>query len=273
MPSVLVAPDSFKGTLTAAEVAAHVAAGLRRARPDLDVAALPVADGGEGTLAAAVAAGFEPVPVTVSGPTGEPVPAAYGRRGTTAVVELAEASGLTLLPGGVPAPLTASSRGTGELMAAAVRDGCRELVLGIGGSACTDGGAGLLQALGARVLDDDGVELPPGGAALEGAAALDLSGLDPGLADVVVTVACDVDNPLLGERGAAAVYAPQKGADPAEVALLEAGPDPVGRAGDGRHRGGPLGRAREPEPPAGWASPRWPCSAPPCARASSCCWS
>ena len=223
MPSVLVAPDSFKGTLTAAEVAAAVSAGILRVRPDIDVVPLPVADGGEGTLAAAVAAGFERVAVTVSGPTGEPVRAAYARQGDTAVVELAEASGLTLLPGGVPAPLTAGSRGTGELMAAAVGDGCRRLVLGIGGSACTDGGAGLLQALGARILDDSGAEVAPGGAALEGAAALDLSGLQPELTGVEVVVASDVDNPLLGERGAAAVYAPQKGADPGEVALLEAG--------------------------------------------------
>src|SRR4051812_5642139 len=127
MPAVLVAPDSFKGTLTAAEVAAAVSAGMLRERPGLDVLALPVADGGEGTLAAAVAAGFERVAVTVRGPTGEPVQAAYGRRGDTALVELAEASGLARLPGGVPAPLTAGSRGTGELMAAAVGDGCREL--------------------------------------------------------------------------------------------------------------------------------------------------
>ena len=223
MPSVLVAPDKFKGTLTAAQVAAAVAAGLLRERPDLDVVTVPVADGGDGTLAAAVAAGFEPVEVTASGPTGEPVRAAYARRGTTAVVELAEVSGLGCLPDGVPAALTATSRGAGDLVAAAVRDGCRQVVLGIGGSACTDGGAGLLQALGARIVDDSGVEVPPGGAALEGAAALDLSGLDPALAGVEVVVASDVDNPLLGERGAAAVYAPQKGADPAEVALLEAG--------------------------------------------------
>ena len=123
MSSVLVAPDSFKGTLTAAEVAAAVSAGIRRARPDLDVLPLPVADGGEGTLAAAVAAGFGRVPVTVGGPTGEPVQAAYARQGDTAVVELAEASGLTLLRGRVPAPLTAGGRGTGELIAAAIDAG------------------------------------------------------------------------------------------------------------------------------------------------------
>src|SRR4051795_7076082 len=146
MPSVLVAPDSFKGTLTAAAVAAAAGTGLRRARPDLDVLPLPVADGGEGTLAAAVAAGFERMPVTVSGPTGEPVRAAYARQGDTAVVELAEASGLTLLPGGVPAPLTAGSRGTGELMAAAIDNGCRRLGLGIGGGGRTPRGGGPLPA-------------------------------------------------------------------------------------------------------------------------------
>ena len=218
MPRVLVAPDKFKGTLPAADVARAVAAGLRRARPDVDVECLPVADGGDGTLDAAVSAGFERVPVTVSGPTGEPVETAYARRGDTAIVEMADACGLERLPGGVRAASTASSRGLGEVMAAALDAGCRELVVGIGGSASTDGGAGLLAALGAVTSP----AVPDGGAALAGVAALALDGLHPGLDGARVVVACDVDNPLTGPDGAAAVYGPQKGATPAEVQSLDA---------------------------------------------------
>ena len=223
MPHVVVAPDKFKGSLTAAEVARHVAAGLRRAVPGLSVATLPVADGGEGTLDAVISAGFRRVPVRATGPTGEPVDTAYAERDGTAVVELADVSGLARLPGGRPDPLRASSRGTGEVMAAALDAGCARLVLGIGGSACTDGGAGMVQALGGVLLDRDGNELPPGGAALRDLARIDLTGLHPRLREVELTVACDVDNPLLGPRGAAAVYGPQKGAGPAEIAVLDAG--------------------------------------------------
>jgi glycerate kinase len=139
-----------------------------------------------------------------------------------AVVELAEASGLRRLPGGRPAPTTATSRGTGELVRAALDLGCRQVVLGIGGSACTDGGAGMVQALGGRLLDAAGAELGPGGAALADLDRLDLSGFDPRVAATEFTVASDVDNPLLGLHGAAAVYGPQKGATPADVALLDA---------------------------------------------------
>jgi len=223
MAHVLIAPDKFKGTLTAAEVAAHVAAGMRSVRADLAAEMVPVADGGDGTLAAAVAAGFTRVPVLASGPTGVPVDSAYARRGAEAVVELAEVSGLGQLPDGHLAPESASSRGTGELIAAALRDGCRRIVVGIGGSACTDGGAGLLTALGARLTRADGELVDPGGVALAEATRLDLSGLNPHLIDAVIVVACDVDNPLLGEKGAAAVYGPQKGASPEQVALLERG--------------------------------------------------
>ncbi len=221
MPTVLLAPDKFKGTLTAAEVCTAVEAGLRRHRPDLRVVTVPVADGGDGTVAAALAAGYERVPVTASGPTGEPVRTAYARQGTTAVVEMADVSGLIRLVDG-PAPLTASSRGTGEVMAAAIDAGCLHLVLGIGGSACTDGGAGMVAALGARLADAAGRVLPDGGAALANLAHVDLGGLAARLETVQVTVACDVDNPLLGERGAAAVYGPQKGATPADVTRLDA---------------------------------------------------
>ncbi|TXK41955.1 glycerate kinase [Nonomuraea sp. C10] len=212
---VLVAPDKFKGSLTAAEVAATVAAAL-----GVPAVELPVADGGDGTVDAAVAAGFDRVTVRVTGPTGEPVDASYARRGETAVVELAEASGLRRLPAG-PEPLTATSHGTGELIADAVKQGATRVVLGLGGSACTDGGAGMVQALGARLLDAGGRELPRGGAALRDLDRVDVSGfLD--VSGVTFVVASDVDNPLLGPHGAAAVYGPQKGATPEQVKLLDA---------------------------------------------------
>lgn len=219
---VLIAADKFKGSLTAVEVAGHVAAGLRRARPGTEVEALPVADGGDGTVAAAVAAGFARHTREVTGPTGEPVTAAWALRGTTAVVEMAEASGLQHLPGGVPAPLTATTHGSGELIAAALDAGARTLVFGVGGSATTDGGAGMLTALGARLLTADGTPVGPGGAALAELARADLSGLDPRLAEVDLVLASDVDNPLTGPTGAAAVYGPQKGADQDDVRTLDA---------------------------------------------------
>jgi glycerate 2-kinase len=219
---VLVAPDKFKGSLTAAEAGAALSGGIRAARPKLDVRALPVADGGEGTLEAAMAAGYARVPVTATGPTGEPVETAYARQGDVAVVEMADVSGLARLPGGALEPLRATSRGTGEVLAAAIDAGCRRVVLGIGGSASTDGGAGLVQALGARLLDHDGRDdLGPGGAALSGLAELDLTTLRARMRGVEVVVACDVDNPLTGPHGAAAVYGPQKGASPEDVALLD----------------------------------------------------
>jgi glycerate kinase len=212
-PLVVIASDKFKGTLTSAEVTAAVGVGIRRVRPDATVVAIPVADGGDGTLAAAVAAGFDLVPVTASGPTGEPVHTAYARRRASAdpperssevaVVELADVSGLVRLPGGTPAPMTATSRGTGELIAAAIDAGCHKVILGIGGSASTDGGAGLVHAL-------------------TGTEALDLPVLRRRLSGVEIVVACDVDNPLTGPTGAAAVYGPQKGADPQQVAGLDA---------------------------------------------------
>lgn len=222
MTRVLLAPDKFKGTLTAEQVAAHVATGLRSVLPGIEVLVVPVADGGDGTLAAAVSAGFTQVGLTATGPTGEPVQAAYGIRGTEAVVELAEVSGLAQLPDGQLAALTATSRGTGELIAGALDAGARRVVVGIGGSSCTDGGAGLLEALGARVLTAAGEPVSPGGAGLADAASLDLSGLHPALAEADIVVACDVDNPLTGPQGAAAVYGPQKGASPQDVSSLDA---------------------------------------------------
>jgi glycerate 2-kinase len=219
---VVVAPDKFKGSLTAAEVTAAVAAGLVRGGFIGEIEALPVADGGDGTVAAAVAAGFHRVELGVRGPVGKHVTASYALLGDTAVIEAAQACGLTLLSPGCLAPLTATSRGVGELILTACRMGAKRIVLGVGGVATTDGGAGLLQALGARLIDDKGRELPPGGAALARLATLDLTQLHD-LSGVEFLLASDVDNPLLGPSGAAAVYGPQKGASPAEARLLEAG--------------------------------------------------
>lgn len=219
---VLVAADKFKGSLTAVEVAERVTAGLRRVVADLEVEALPVADGGDGTVAAAVAAGFERREVRVAGPLGQEVTAAFAVRGDTAVVEMAEASGLQRLPAGVFAPLTASTYGSGELLRAALDAGARTIVFGVGGSATTDGGAGMLSALGARFLDEDGEPVAPGGGGLAELARADLSELDPRLASVELVLASDVDNPLTGPKGAPAVYGPQKGASPDDVETLDA---------------------------------------------------
>ncbi|MER6081469.1 glycerate kinase [Streptomyces sp. NPDC001833] len=219
---VLIAADKFKGSLTAVEVAERVTAGLRRIVPGADVEALPVADGGDGTVAAAVAAGFERHERKVAGPLGQEVTAAFALRGDTAVVEMAEASGLQRLPRGVFAPLTASTYGSGELLRAALDAGARTIVFGVGGSATTDGGAGMLSALGARFLDEDGEPVPPGGGGLADLARADLSGLDPRLSAVDLVLASDVDNPLTGPKGAPAVYGPQKGASPDDVELLDA---------------------------------------------------
>ena len=218
---VLIAADKFKGSLTAVQVAERVTAGLRRVVPGVEVEALPVADGGDGTVAAAVAAGFERREVPVAGPLGQEVTAAFAVRGDTAVVEMAEASGLQRLPAGVFAPLTASTYGSGELLRAALDAGARTIVFGVGGSATTDGGAGMLSALGARFLDADGEPVAPGGGGLADLASADLSGLDPRFASVEFILASDVDNPLTGPKGAPAVYGPQKGASPDDVEALD----------------------------------------------------
>ncbi len=226
---VVVAPDKFKGSLTAAQVGAAVRSGLLSVRPGLDVRVLPVADGGDGTLEAAVGAGFRRVDVQVTGPVGDAVDAAIAVLDEVAVVELALASGLVLLPVDELEPLAASSFGTGELIRAALDQGCTRIVLGVGGSACTDGGAGMLQALGARFMDHTGEELAPGGGALQSLTEVDLTELDWRLAGVDFVLASDVDNPLLGPRGAAAVYGPQKGATPEDVEQLDIG---LGRLAD-----------------------------------------
>ena len=218
----MIAADKFKGSLTADEVAARVAAGLAEGGFAGKAVAVPVADGGDGTVAAALAAGFRRAELKVRGPAGGTVTAAYALRGDTAVIEAAQACGLTLLPAGGLTPLTATSYGVGELILAARGAGAHRIVLGVGGVATTDGGAGLLEALGARLTDDAGQPLPPGGGALGRLAALDLGGLAD-LRPAEFLLASDVDNPLLGPAGAAAVYGPQKGASPADVVLLEAG--------------------------------------------------
>lgn len=219
---VLIAADKFKGSLTAVQVAQHVTTGLRRVHPDLQVESLPVADGGDGTIAAAVAGGFEQREVEVTGPLGTPVTARYALRDGTAIVEMAEASGLQLLPRGTFAPLTATTYGSGELLLAAVAAGAQTVVFGVGGSATNDGGAGMLAALGARFLDAAGDPVGPGGGPLAQLATADLSGLDPRLREVEIVLASDVDNPLTGPKGAPAVYGPQKGASEADVAALDA---------------------------------------------------
>ena len=220
---VLVAPDKFKGSLPAAEVAARLAAGLSRAGVGADVVSLlPVADGGDGTVDAAVSAGYRRFEMGVRGAVGRPVTAAFALLDGTAVIEAAQACGLSLLAPDSLAPLTATTKGVGELILAATRMGAKQVMLGLGGVATTDGGAGLVQALGARFTDTAGLELPPGGAALARLATLHLERLRD-LSGVEFLVASDVDNPLLGPSGAARVYAPQKGASPEDVELLEAG--------------------------------------------------
>lgn len=220
-PRIVVAPDKFKGSLTATEAADAIARGLVRGCPDAEIVSMPVADGGDGTVEAAVAAGYQRKYVMVSGPTGETVRASFAIDGADAVVEMAEASGIRLLPGGRPAPMTASTRGTGELLCAAMDAGARRIVLGVGGSATTDGGAGMVQALGVRLLDADTKDVAPGGASLIGLTEIDVAGLDPRVETTEIIVATDVTNPLLGPDGAAAVFGPQKGATESQLALLE----------------------------------------------------
>ncbi|MFF1529508.1 glycerate kinase [Cellulomonas sp. NPDC058312] len=221
---ILLAPDKFRGSADAAAVARALRAGIQDVDPGAAVVEVPVADGGEGTVDAALRRGFRAVSVTVRGPLGDPVEAVVAVRDGTAVVELAQASGLALV-GDRRDPLAATTVGTGQLVAAALDAGCTRIVLGLGGSATTDGGAGLLQALGATLRDAGGAVLRPGAGHPLAVASVDVTGLDPRLRGAQVVVATDVDNPLLGARGAAAVFAPQKGASPEQVAVLEAALD------------------------------------------------
>jgi glycerate 2-kinase len=219
----VLAPDKFKGSLTAAEVAEALAAGMVDVLPHLETITLPVADGGDGSVAAALSAGFDKIIVNAVGPTGEPVQAPYALHGDRAVVELAAVVGLSMLPSGRLDPLASHTYGLGLVIADAIRRGATTIVLGLGGSASTDGGAAMVQALGARLLDSRGRDLSPGGGRLAGLARLNLEPLRAALGGVTIIVASDVDNPLLGPNGAAAVFGPQKGAGPEELERLEQG--------------------------------------------------
>jgi len=222
---LLIAPQEFKGSLSAAEAARAIADGLRRALPNADLDLAPMADGGPGTVDALVAAGGgRRLTTTVADPLGRPIEAAWGllEDGSTAVIEMAAASGLVLLRPEERDARRASTYGTGQLIAAAMEAGCRRLIIGLGGSATNDGGAGMAQALGARLSDEEGRDLPPGGAALARLGRIDVSGLDTRLRHCQVLGATDVTNPLCGPHGASAIYGSQKGASPADVEELDA---------------------------------------------------
>ncbi len=222
---VVIAPQAFKGSLSALEIARAIEAGVLQAAPDVQTVLVPVADGGDGTLQALVdSSGGKIITSTVTGPLRQPVQAQWGAMGdgVTAVIEMARASGLALLMREERAPLIATTLGTGELIKIALDSGHRKFIVGIGGSATNDGGAGMAQALGARLLDRQGLELPPGGAALAHLDRIDISGMDTRLAAAAFTVACDVNNPLCGDTGASAIFGPQKGATPDMVKQLDA---------------------------------------------------
>lgn len=221
---IVIAPDSYKESLSALEVAEAIEKGFKQVLPDADYVKVPMADGGEGTVQSLVdATGGEIIKKIVTGPLGEPVDAFFGILGNrkTAVIEMAAASGLHLVPAGKRNPLVTTTRGTGELIAAALDYGVNHIIIGIGGSATNDGGAGVATALGVRLLDKDGKEIGEGGGFLGDLASMDLSQLDQRLADIKVEVACDVDNPLTGKNGASAIFGPQKGATPEMVAQLD----------------------------------------------------
>jgi glycerate kinase len=221
---IVIAPDSYKESLSALEVATEIEAGFREIFPDADYVKVPVADGGEGTVQAMIeATAGRRVERAVTGPLGEPVQAFYGLTGgdPVAVIEMAAASGLELVAPEQRNPLVTTSYGTGQLIRAALDAGARRFVLGVGGSATNDGGAGMLQALGVRLLDAQGAELGPGGGELARLARIDVAQLDTRVRDSVFDVACDVTNPLVGARGASAVFGPQKGASPEMVRQLD----------------------------------------------------
>jgi len=222
---IIIAPDSFKESLSAECAAMAIEDGFRAVFPELEAVRLPVADGGEGTVDALIAAtGGHRIDIEVTNPQGHRVRGFYGvnGKGDCAVIEMAAASGLMLVPAGQRDPLAATSFGTGELIRHALDGGIRHIILGIGGSATVDGGIGMVQALGGRFTDAQGIDLPWGGAALAQLAAIDLSQLDPRLAQCRIEVACDVENPLTGPCGAAAVFGPQKGASVQDVQVLDA---------------------------------------------------
>lgn len=224
MMRIVVAPDSFKGSLSAVSVADAMERGIVSVFPDASVIKVPIADGGEGTVEALVAAvGGQILKQSVTGPLGGKIEAIWGilSDGETAVIEMAAASGLPLVPKDKRDPRFTTTLGTGELVKAALDRGLKKIIIGIGGSATNDGGAGFVRALGVRFYDASGQDLPEGGAALAKLDKVDTTGLDPRLADTTILVACDVDNPLCGPRGASAVYGPQKGATPEMVQELD----------------------------------------------------
>ena len=235
---IIVAPDSFKGNMSAPQACAVIEGGILRADKGVRVFKIPLADGGEGTARALTeAAGGRFVKTAVTGPLGGRVEAEFGliKNGRVAALDMASASGIELVSRERLNPLKATSRGTGELIAAALDTGAEELIIGIGGSATNDGGIGMISALGFKVLDDRGRPVGEGGEALARIASVDPSGADRRLRELSIKVACDVTNPLLGPKGASAVFGPQKGASPEMVALLEAG---LARLGDAWIRAG-----------------------------------
>lgn len=221
---IVIAPDSYKESLSALDVACAIEAGFREIYPDAEYVKIPVADGGEGTVEAMVAATQgRVIPVKVTGPLGEPVAGFYGVSGDEqcAFIEMAAASGLELLSPAQRNPLKTTSWGTGELIRHALDLGVRRIIIGLGGSATNDGGAGMVQALGAKLLTDEHQHIGQGGAELAALMKIDISELDSRLADCQIDVACDVTNPLTGEEGASAVFGPQKGATPEMVTNLD----------------------------------------------------
>ena len=221
---IIIAPDSYKESLTAMEVATAIEAGFRQVMPDAEYIKLPMADGGEGTVQSLVdASNGTIIEHQVTGPLGEQVPAFFGIMGDdkTAVIEMAAASGLHLVSPNLRNPMLTTSYGTGELILAALDHGVDHIIVGIGGSATNDGGIGMAQALGVQLLDNKGQALGFGGQALAQLASIDITTVDPRLAHIKLEVACDVDNPLCGKKGASHIFGPQKGATPAMVAALD----------------------------------------------------
>lgn len=221
---IVIAPDSFKESLTALEAANAAEEGFKKVFPCAEIVKLPMADGGEGLVHSLVSSLFgKIIPQEVTGPLGKKVEAFFGliHNGKTAVIEMAAAAGLHLVPRSERNPLLTTTYGVGELILAALDQGVERIIVGLGGSATNDGGAGLAQALGVRILDENGNEIEFGGGGLSAVSSIDLAGLDPRLSQITIEAACDVTNPLLGPEGASAVFGPQKGATPEMVGLLD----------------------------------------------------
>jgi len=218
---IVIAPDSFKGSASSRDIATWIESGIHSVIPDCETVKIAIGDGGEGSLDAVLLAGFTAHSVEVSGPVGNRVTALFAMKGETAFIEMAQASGLSQLPGGEKDALHATSFGTGQIILAALEKGAKKIILAIGGTATTDAGAGALQALGAKLTDASGNEIALGGAALSECTKVDISSLDSRLAGISFSLASDVTNPLLGEFGAARIFSPQKGATPEDVETLE----------------------------------------------------